>query len=315
MGDLLVSVDILLAAYNGRRFLPELLVSVSQQTFQDFRLLYQDDGSDDGTQELLAQWTAKDSSFVPAQNQEAHLGAKGNFFSLLTQSEADRILLCDQDDIWEAEKTAILLQACDQAESALGSRTPVLIHSDAAVVDENSQQISPSFFRLQGWDPTATDLPHLLVQNNATGCTMLLNRPLADLVIRHGDPEKMFMHDWFIALTAASFGKVIFLDQPLVHYRQHGGNTIGASHESLLLRGIRTLPEKKKARARIALTFTHTRSFLDSYGSILPPESRKIIDQYLSIEYLPKPARILALRKGNYLMQSPVTRLGQVLFG
>lgn len=320
MGDLLVNLTVLLAAYNGEKYLPELLSSLSAQTFRDFQVLYQDDGSTDRTPEILSRWSAGDHRFRPAGRQSAHLGAAGNFLSLLTQSTGDLVFLCDQDDYWEPDKLDVLVRYYSEVNgvhtgNSAGDASPLLIHSDASVVNESGQIIHSSFFQHQGWDPGAVSLNRLLVQNNATGCLMMLNRPLVDLVSAYGDPSRMFMHDWFIALTAASFGSIRFCNQPLVRYRQHGDNSIGASSRSLFQRGLHALGQRKKSEARIALTYTHAEAFRASYGSALPADAAETIDRYLAIRSLPKLQRIRQYRRMNFLMQSPITRLGQYMFG
>ena len=309
-----MTVTILLAAFNGEQYLPAQLDSLAAQRRVDFHVLYQDDGSADGTAEILQDYSEQDSRFHPGLHPGEHLGPAGNFFSLLRQAEGDYVLFCDQDDLWEPDKIRTMTEACRQAE-ANHPGLPFLVHSDAVIIDGEGRQIAPSFFRLEGWDPKAVHLNQLLVQNNVTGCMMLLNRPLIDLVLRYGHPENMFMHDWFIALTASAFGRIIFLDQPLVRYRQHGGNAIGASRSSLLSRGIRALRDKEKAAARVELTYTHTQAFLDAFGDSLPPEAHELIVSYLATRSLPKLERIRSIRRLGCLMQSPVTRLGQYLFG
>ena len=310
-----MSITILLATYQGEKYLPFLLESLSCQTESRFQVLYQDDGSTDRTVSLLQTWSQKDDRFHPACQQGLHLGAVKNFFSLLQQSDSDLVLLCDQDDIWEANKVESLVQTYNSFLSPHNPNIPVMVHSDASIINENGQLIADSFFRLEGWDPRALQLNRLLVQNNATGCMMLLNRPLVNLITHYGDPAKMFMHDWFIALTAASFGKVIFLDKPLTRYRQHENNAIGASSVSLIRRGFRALRERDKAKARIALTYSHARAFREAYDGVLPPESAQVIDAYLSTQNMPKLPRILSVRSQGCLMQSTITRLGQFLFG
>ena len=309
-----MKTEILLAAYNGEAFLQEQLDSLAAQSFSDFIIRYQDDGSADRTPDILKDYAARDSRMIPGTEGGRHLGAKGNFFSLLRQAEGDRIFLCDQDDIWEPEKVQRLLFAMEKADRE-DPGLPILIHSDASVVDKDGRQLAPGFFRLQGWDPEATGLNRLLVQNNATGCMMLLNRPLADLVIHYGNPEKMFMHDWFIAMTAAAFGKVVFIPEALTRYRQHGNNAIGASRDSLPVRALKALGEREKSKARIALTYEHSQAFLDTYSGVLPEGAERIIINYLLTRNLPKLRRVSAIRKQGCLMQSPVTRAGQFLFG
>lgn len=310
-----MKTDILLAVYNGEAYLPALLDSLAAQTYGNFHVLFQDDGSTDGTVELLRARAEADTRLIGGSESGRHKGAAGNFISLLRQSSADRILLCDQDDIWLPEKTALLMEEMDRAEAACPAGTPLLVHSDCAVIDVGGKVLFPSFFRLQGWNPHAVTLPPLLVQNNVTGCTTIINRPLADLAARYADPSRMFMHDWFLALTAASFGRVVFLDRALTRYRQHEGNAIGASRTSLLRRGLKALEARDQARERIVLTYEHTQAFRDAFGDRLPSPAAAVIREYLATRNLPKWKRIHAIRKQGCVMQSRVTRLGQILFG
>ena len=315
MGDHVVKTSVLLTAYNGSIHLPVLLESLAAQTDRDFTVLMQDDGSTDETPSLLSGIAAQDSRFVFGNEQGQHLGAAGNFLSLLRQSDADYVLLCDQDDFWEADKIAVLKQAILDLEKQYGSETPLLVHSDCSLVNETGSPIGDSFFRHQGWDPAAVTLPQLLVQNNVTGCTLIMNAALRKLVAAHAVAKDLFMHDWFIALTAASFGRIAFVDRPLTRYRQHGENTIGASTQPLLVRGLNALRNRQDAKRRILLTYTHTAVFRKLYGNDLPDAARKTVDDYLATRHMRKIPRVLAVRRMGCVMQSPVTRLGQLLFG
>ncbi len=310
-----MSTAVLLTAYNGSAHLPELLDSLLSQTDRDFTVVMQDDGSTDATPALLSDYAGRDSRFVFGTEQGKHLGAAGNFLSLIRQSKADYISLCDQDDIWEPDKLSVLKQAMRHLEEEYGPETPLLVHSDCSLVDESGKKIGDSFFRHQGWDPCAVTLPPLLVQNNVTGCTLIMNRSLRNLIASHAKAKELFMHDWFIALTAASFGRIAFVDRPLTRYRQHGGNTIGASTQPLLARGLAALRDRRNVRRRILLTYTHTRVFQKLYGDELPARARETTDAYLSTQRMKKVPRMLAVRRLGCVMQSPLTRLGQLLFG
>ena len=315
MGDHLVKTAVLLAAFNGSAHLPGLLESLRSQTDPDFIVLMQDDGSTDNTPALLKKAAAQDERFVFASEQGRHLGAAGNFLSLIRQADADCCLLCDQDDIWEPEKIAVLKQALLDLEQECGDVAPLLVHSDCSLIDESGKLTGESFFRHQGWDPAAVTLPRLLVQNNVTGCTIIMNRSLRDLIAAHAIAKGLFMHDWFIALTAASFGRIAFVDQPLTRYRQHGGNVVGASSGNLIVRGLSALRNRKDAKRRILLTYTHTKVFRKIWGNDLPAPARNTVDAYLSTQRMRKLPRILAVRRLGCVMQSPVTRLGQIFFG
>lgn len=311
----MVKTSVLLTAYNGSVHLPTLLESLAAQTDPDFTVVMQDDGSTDDTPSLLSGIAESDSRFVFGIEQGQHLGAAGNFLSLLRQSDADYVLLCDQDDYWEPEKIAVLKQAILDLETQYGSDTPLLVHSDCSLVNEAGDLIGESFFRHQGWDPDAVTLPRLLVQNNVTGCTLVMNAALRKLVSAHAVAKDLFMHDWFIALTAASFGRIAFVSRPLTRYRQHGDNAIGASTQPLLIRGLSALRKRQDAKRRILLTYTHTAVFGKLYGDDLPDAARKIVDDYLATRHMRKIPRVLAVRRMGCVMQSPVTRMGQLLFG
>ena len=306
---------VLLTSFNGSTHLPALLDSLRAQSDPDFTVLMQDDGSTDETPGILKEIAAQDARFVFGSDKGKHLGAAGNFRSLIRQADADCFLLCDQDDVWEPEKIAVLKQALQDLEKKHGSGTPLLVHSDCTLIDESGEKTGDSFFHHQGWDPAAVTLPPLLVQNNVTGCTLIMNRPLRDLIAAHAVARDLFMHDWFIALTAASFGRIAFVDQPLTRYRQHEGNVIGASPRNLVSRGLSALRNRQDAKRRILLTYTHTKVFRKIYGNELPADAMNTVESYLSTQRMRKIPRVLAVRRMGCVMQSPVTRLGQILFG
>lgn len=313
--EVVKTIQVLLALYNGEKYLPGQLASLQAQDDPCFTVLMQDDGSSDGTPALLADIASQDQRFLPAADNGKHHGAIGNFMSLLGQCTADYAALCDQDDQWAAARLSRCRAVMEKAEAQFGADTPLLIHSDSRVVDSDGATLHESFFLHQGWDKTAVTLPRLLVQNNVTGCTLLMNAALRKLVVAHGDPQAMHMHDWFIALTAAAFGHILFVDEPLVNYRQHGVNVMGASRMTLGQRGVKALSQWQKGKKRIALTYAHTKAFRAAYGEDLPQEARRIIDGYLATEKMGKLRRVLTVQRKGYTMQSKVTRMGQIIFG
>lgn len=316
MGDRVVKhVQVLLACYNGGPYLSRQLATLRGQDAPCFSVLMQDDGSSDDTASLLREAAGEDERFHLAGENGRHLGAVGNFWSLLRQSDGELIALCDQDDEWAPSRLSRCREALERAEALYGADTPLLVHSDCRLIDGDGALLAESFFRRQGWDPDATTLPRLLVQNNVTGCTLMMNAPLRRLALQHGAPGRMYMHDWFLALTAAAFGRIVFIPEPLVSYRQHGRNVMGASAAGQVRRGVRALSQWEKGKARIALTYDHARAFREACGDALPDAARRCIDGYLATQPMGKVHRVLAVRRGGYTMQSPVTRAGQLLFG
>lgn len=230
-------VDILLATYNGAKYLEAQLDSILAQTHQNFRLLVSDDGSTDATPEILERCQERFGGRLvmlphPARGQ----GVVRNFENLMVTSLRDGLAnwmaFADQDDVWLPQKIErSLREMLRMEETANGS--PCLVHSDLTVVDADLKVISPSFARYQRMDPHQCTPVSLLSVNQVTGCTMVVNRTLLQLALPL--PREAIMHDWWCALLSGS-GCRMFLDTPLILYRQHGANQLGARDRSLAAR-------------------------------------------------------------------------------
>lgn len=225
-------VDLVVATYNGRRYVRQQLDSVLNQSVKDVRILIGDDGSTDGTLDLLMQHAENFSDRVellPTQGRGG--GASANFSRLLLATDAPYVFLCDQDDVWDEGKVAVSLECMRGLESVYGVGTPLLVHTDLRVVDQSLETLSVSFFKFQRLDAQAASLKQLLVQNMVTGCTVVVNRALLNKALPV--PADAIMHDWWLALVAAAFGKIGFVNRATMSYRQHGANTVGAKAWSM----------------------------------------------------------------------------------
>jgi rhamnosyltransferase len=224
------NVAIVMATYNGAAHVEEQIRSLQAQDFSGWKLYVRDDGSSDATPALVARLASEDPriTVLPAG---ARLGVIGNFGALLQhahRSGAEYVFPCDQDDVWQPTKISRALACMTRLEERHGRGAPLLVHTDLAVVDETLQLIHPSFLAFQGLaHEKRTPLHVLLVQNFVTGCASLLNRSLLDLVLPI--PERCIMHDWWIAQCAAACGRIGFVAEATVRYRQHGANQVGAA--------------------------------------------------------------------------------------
>lgn len=223
-------IYVLLATYNGGAFLREQLDSLIAQTEPGWHLLVRDDGSSDRTAEIVAAYAAKDPRITMLPGSRANQGTAANFASLLqTAAErgADYVLLMDQDDVWLADKIERQMALMKSEEGRLGPSVPILVHSDLELVDRECRTIHPSFMAFQRiHNEQAEPLRTLLVQNYVTGCTVLLNRALLQAALPI--PSEAMMHDWWLALIAATVGVIRYDPEPTVRYRQHPGNQVGA---------------------------------------------------------------------------------------
>ena len=228
-------IAVLLSVYNGEKFLTSQLDSLIAQTYQNFVVVVRDDGSKDGSFGLLVEYAQKhpDKFFILPQD-GSNFGASGGFSYLVQYTlnhleelgiESAYMMFCDQDDSWFSSKIETQLDALLAAEKKYGT-IPLLIHSDLEVVSEQGELIAPSLISFQGLEIERNRFPNLVISNLVTGCTAIINQALAEKCLPV--PATAIMHDWWFAMTAAAFGKVVFLDQALIHYRQHQNNTIGA---------------------------------------------------------------------------------------
>ena len=220
-------VDIVLATYNGQRYVRQQLDSLLNQSVRNVRILIGDDGSSDGTLGLLTQYAETFSDRVALLPTKGRCGgASANFSRLLLATDAPYVFLCDQDDVWDEGKVAVSLKCIRDLEDQFGTDVPMLVHTDLRVVDQNLVTLSASFFKFQHLDAQAASLKQLLVQNMVTGCAVVVNRALLNKALPV--PADAIMHDWWLALVAAAFGKIGFVDRATMSYRQHGSNTVGA---------------------------------------------------------------------------------------
>jgi len=222
-----VTIDILMATYNGEKYLDTQINSILNQTEQNFRLLICDDHSKDGTRELIEKFIREHPSKIFIVKSEKNLGAKANFSFLMQHATADYIMFADQDDFWQEEKIAKTLKEMKRLVDFYGNETPLLVHTDLTVVDKNCAVIDNSFWKysnLKVFSYKTTN--RFLIQNVVTGCTMMINQPLCKL--GSPVPQESFMHDWWIALVASTFGKIGLVNEATMLYRQHGSNTLGA---------------------------------------------------------------------------------------
>lgn len=222
-----MEVAVLIATYNGASYIGELLNSLKQQDFQNFTCYVHDDGSTDGTIDIVRKYRDEGELDINILDYPPTGSAKANFMSMLKYIHEPYAMFCDQDDVWLNNKIEISLRTIKSIEC--GS-LPVLTFSDLRVVDENLNTISDSFMKYTGLSPKRIKPNELLLENVVAGCTAIMNRYLYEEAQNIQTYEKINIHDHFFALLASCSGKIAYINQPLILYRQHGNNEKGAIH-------------------------------------------------------------------------------------
>lgn len=276
-----ICAEILMTTYNGAKYLRAQLDSILAQTETRWHLTISDDGSTDDTPAILQEYAAAHPKKITVYRSGRRFGnARDHFFHLFDVCTADYVLFCDQDDIWHADKVEKTLQALLNGEKQYGADTPLLVFTDLVPVDERLAPLAPSLMQYQKQFTDVIDYRALLIQNVITGCTVGVNHALKQRAACL-QSQKTLMHDWWLGLSAARFGHVVFLNECTIDYRQHGRNSVGAQNVSSLQHITNKLTHLKALRKTILDKKQQAQVFLDTYQSELDPEELAFLHTFI----------------------------------
>lgn len=268
------SIVIICSTYNGEKYLKAQLDSLFSQSNKNFKLIARDDGSSDGTVKILNSY---DIEMLPF---EGNLGAKGSFAKLLNyavaHTDAKYFMFCDQDDVWESDKIEKTLAKMQEMEQKFGDIS-LLVHTDLEVVNIKLNTINSSFMDFQAIDPMKNKFHNLLIQNTITGCTVMINKKLAQKCLPI--PDGAIMHDWWIGLVACKFGKIGYIDEATIKYRQHTSNTIGAKgfDLSFILKSI-------SKKVSLCGNISQSKGFFQQFKNELDEDTIEMLQEFISLE-------------------------------
>lgn len=290
-------VDILLATYNGDKYLEEQLNSIINQTYKNWHLIIRDDGSKDSTLSIIDKYMKQYSDKITLiQDEYKNVGVNRNFSILMKNSLSEYSMFCDQDDHWLPEKIEVTINKMLEEEIKYSHPIPVLIFTNLKVADENLNITSDSFWDNMLLNPdNVFNINNLVVRNPVTGCTSMINKNLRLLI--NEIPKEALVHDWWISLTACLFGKINYVKKPTILYRQHSNNVLGASKnkriKSLLLNPFKILNQMRNKQKLFQI---QAKKLIDSYGDTIEPHKKNIIETYSKLyeyNYLTRKIKIL----------------------
>jgi glycosyltransferase involved in cell wall biosynthesis len=213
-------VSVLLSSYNGARYIEDQVNSILSQRDVGITLYIRDDGSSDATVAIVSRLASLNSNIIFDVGD--NIGFISSFFNLLARSDDDAhyYAFADQDDFWLPEK---LITGVMRLE-ARGGGAPAMYCSRTEYVNESLEHLSYS----TEYEQEDIGFGNSLVQNIATGCTIVINANAKKLVLTEL-PLICVVHDWWIYLVVSAFGVVVYDPVSHIKYRQHAGNVIGAS--------------------------------------------------------------------------------------
>lgn len=223
-------VAVVMATYNGERFLGEQLASLERQELLPDEVVVVDDGSVDSTPEILRRFQRR-APFPVVLHPREHQGTGSTFGESMLATSADIIVICDQDDVWIPEKLSVMVERMERTPDAL------LAFSDAVLIDAEGRRIGASRWRVAGFgerqQETMPEDPYgvLLARQVVSGCTAAIRRELLPAILPFpagvhpalGD----IMYDRWISLVAAAAGPILPIRERLVSYRIHDGQQVG----------------------------------------------------------------------------------------
>lgn len=261
-------VNILLSTFNGMRFLEQQLDSLLAQSYSNILITVRDDGSTDDTYKKLLEYARQLSNMIVFRGK--NIGVAASFFKLLrAAADSDFYAFCDQDDVWLPNKVS-------NAVAAMKSRDifkPLLYFSRLDYVDSELHHIGYSkIFRKVGF-------ANALVDNAATGCTIVLNRAARELICQE-HPLGIRVHDWWCYLVISALGELIYDERVNIKYRLHGKNAVGHPINSRK-RVLRWLRNRKSAKRNKFRPSDQAKEFYRCYGARLKPYELRILENYL----------------------------------
>lgn len=257
-------VAVLLATYNGEKYLPELFESLQAQTFRNFDIYVRDDGSSDDTLQIIKAFSERLK--ITVIDSVERLGAAKSFIQLLIGAgdQFDCYMFADQDDYWHPEK---IFRAQSNINSTEG---PMLYCAGYELVDSRLNHIAFSS------PPRFITINNALVENVVTGCTVALNRHARNLVIKNL-PNELMMHDWWFYIVFSALGKVVYDDYPALKYRQHPGNVVGAAISTSHDIGRRIKRFLSYKREGIFVVSSQAKEFYSCFGGFLSVPDANIV--------------------------------------
>jgi glycosyltransferase involved in cell wall biosynthesis len=297
-------VDILLATYNGEKYLHQQIDSIINQTYNNWRIIVRDDCSSDDTIRILLKYKKKlKERLIIIKNGNQNLGPAFNFIELLKNSSSPYCMFCDQDDYWLPDKIELSVNKLNEYPGV-----PALVYTDLEVVDWELKKMDISSSELKKTTPGDLYYKNIIIHNKISGCTVIINSELRKIALS-GNIDYIIMHDWYLAVIASLCGIIGYIDKPTILYRQHQNNTIGVKIKNFAywknkITNIDNNSWNKKRR--------QVENILNLCDIVLPKSVMTELSEFGKLNEYSKIKRIYWHLSHKYYTGTPIEKLGQL---
>ena len=215
-------IDILLATYNGSKYLHEQLDSILSQSYGNINVIIRDDGSSDNTVMIIKEYEEKDNRVKLLSDNLGNLGFVRNFEKLMKNSTSEYLMFSDQDDIWYNNKVETSYKRIKAIEEKNGKSCPILVHTNSKIMNYETRTKSLFISDCAKNSSFENSFFNFFVQ----GSTMLINGSLKREALPFS--KEVYLHDRYLHLIAEFVGIRSYIDKPTMDYRQHSNNEIGS---------------------------------------------------------------------------------------
>lgn len=311
------AVAILLATYNGEKYLPTQIESIVKQDYTNWKIFISDDGSTDNTLSVVKNYIESYPDKIELLEKEKPTGsAKKNFMYMIKKASAfNYVMCCDQDDFWMPNKISITLEKMKELENG-NQNVPCLVHTDLEVVDGELKTLATSFFEFSTLDKEGYALNQLLIQNIVTGCTMMVNKSLVEYASKECQIDNILMHDWWFALIASCFGRIGFVNEPTIRYRQHGNNSVGAKNSKDYSFIMAQIKKGKQNQKSIENTMLQAREFVETFSDKLKEKKQEyeLIIGYAELLSAGKWKRLFYVIRNNIWKNGLARKVAEIIY-
>lgn len=256
-------VLIMMTSYNGEDYIDKQIESIVNQTYTNWKLLIQDDGSLDNTCSIIEQYTNIDDRIIFYKNEESIHGAFVNFHILVNKVKDDNTLksdyymFCDQDDLWDTDKIEKMINHIKSIEH---DQIPVLLYADMRTISSDDKVLESSIDK--AWKISGKNAYSYFFSHKVFGCNLIMNDSLFRLAPKLDVYEEYISnisHDNYFAKFAAVYGKISFLNLQTMGYRRHGNNqTSEQEYRVKISRIIKRIFSIKDLARRHSIPYQHS---------------------------------------------------------